>query len=125
MIHEIDPGRADENDPAIDAETLYGNEAQDGNLYPFPRPAQSSGAVRPLTENGSLMYRLFIAAFVLASSQIHLINDNERIALCVCCGERTPEGTTLRHRNNCASAEVIRIIDRFKELHYFDPSQSK
>lgn len=109
MIYEVDPDPSDEC-AGIDLPGV-------SNVRSWPRRAAAGPEAHPEDgDRSTVLYRLAAVALALASSQVVLVNGSERVALCSSCGEESPAGVGILHRPNCLSAEVIRLVDRLKEL---------
>jgi hypothetical protein len=112
MIYEAEP-----EDPAVDRAVsepeLWGRDQNDSNVRSWPL-TKRAGPESP-AEDSELMYRLVVVALALASSQLEIRIAADRKAICTSCGEEAPVGAAFRHRPECLSAEVIRIIAQLKE----------
>jgi hypothetical protein len=101
----------EEPDPAID-----GSAATDmpGRSNVRSWPSSDSAGPEVHSEAASLMYRLAIVALALATSQLEIRSNGDRVAICTSCGETTSDGCVWNHRPGCLGAEVIRIVDELK-----------
>jgi hypothetical protein len=101
----------EEPDPAIDGRVRTDMPGRsNGRSWP------SSDAAGPDVpdEAGRLMYRLALVALALATSQLEIRSNGDRVAICTSCGETTSNGSVWNHRPGCLGAEVIRLVDELK-----------
>lgn len=114
MIYEVDPDPSDEcagiDLPGVSKVVSWPRRAADG---PESRLED--------VERASVLYRLAIVALALSAAQIVFVTGSERVARCMSCGEESPAGSGFRHRPNCLSAEIVRLIERLRELERVNP----